>query len=146
MIRTLLAATAALSLTACDMVTPSGGDATGLDIPEVENGDLSEATMIDVTRQLSSDEFEGRMPGTIGEEKTVALLIEKFQAAGLSPGNGDSWVQQVPLVEQPVFTRWNLSVSDLALSAIAFLRVGKASQSKSAGSAVGLPSGPGCPP
>jgi len=99
MIRTLLAATAALSLTACDMVAPSGGDATGLDIPEVENGDLSEATMIDVTRQLSSDEFEGRMPGTVGEEKTVALLIEKFQAAGLSPGNGDSWVQQVPLVE-----------------------------------------------
>ncbi|WP_307188479.1 M28 family metallopeptidase [Massilia sp. CF038] len=51
---------------------------------------------------LSSDALEGRAPNTPGEEKTVAYLIEQFQAAGLKPG-GDvvdgkaSWTQKVPL-------------------------------------------------
>ncbi len=90
----------ALSLAACDaMPLPGGAVPDALDIPEVEPGELSEATMIDVTQMLSSDEFEGRMPGTKGEELTVALLIDRFEKAGLKPGNGDSWVQEVPLVE-----------------------------------------------
>ena len=55
--------------------------------------------MREITRILSSDEFEGRMPGTRGEQLTVALLIERFRAAGLQPGNNGSWVQQVPLIE-----------------------------------------------
>ncbi|QFT76516.1 M28 family metallopeptidase [Erythrobacter sp. THAF29] len=88
----------ALALASCDMM-PGGSDAPELDIPEVEPGELSVDTMKDITRQLSSDEFEGRMPGTKGEELTVALLTERFEAAGLQPGNGDSWVQEVPLVE-----------------------------------------------
>lgn len=89
---------AALALAACDSM-PGGNAAPALDIPEAAPGELSEQTMKDVTRQLSSDEFEGRMPGTIGEEKTVALLKERFEAAGLEPGNNGSWVQEVPLVE-----------------------------------------------
>jgi hypothetical protein len=76
-----------------------GGGADALDIPEIAPGELSEATMKDVTRLLSSDAFEGRMPGTPGEEKTIALLTERFKAAGLQPGNGESWVQEVPLIE-----------------------------------------------
>ena len=40
-----------------------------------------------------------RAPGTPGEEKTVAYLIEEFEKAGLKPGNNGSWVQEVPLVE-----------------------------------------------
>jgi hypothetical protein len=86
---------ASLALSACAATTGN----TALDIPEVAQGDISQATMVDVTRTLSSDEFEGRMPGTMGEEKTVALLSERFAAAGLQPGNNGSWVQQVPLVE-----------------------------------------------
>ncbi len=89
-----------LSLAACVSMPLNGGAMAGaLDIPEVEPGELSEATMIDVTRILSSDEYEGRMPGTNGEELTVALLIDRFKNAGLKPGNGTSWVQDVPLVE-----------------------------------------------
>jgi len=50
-------------------------------------------------RVLSSDEFEGRAPGTRGEELTVSYLVDQFRRAGLAPGNPDgSWVQQVPLV------------------------------------------------
>jgi len=90
----------ALALTACDgMPLPGGGVSAALDIPDVEAGELSQETMVDITRTLSTDEFEGRMPGTKGEELTVALLKERFEQAGLQPGNGDSWVQEVPLVE-----------------------------------------------
>lgn len=48
---------------------------------------------------LSADEMEGRKPGTEGERKTVAYLTEQFRALGLAPGNGGSFVQQVPMVE-----------------------------------------------
>ena len=51
------------------------------------------------TRVLSSDEFEGRAPGTIGEEKTAAYLVDQFTKIGLKPGNPDgSFIQRVPLV------------------------------------------------
>lgn len=91
-------AAAALVLAGCDAMKSNTG-IDGMDIPTVEPGALSEATMKDVTRILSSDAFEGRMPGTPGEEKTIALMVDRFKAAGLKPGNGDSWVQEVPLVE-----------------------------------------------
>ncbi len=60
---------------------------------------ISEQTLKDVTKELSSDAFEGRAPGTAGEEKTVAYLAKRFAAAGLQPGNKGSWYQDVPLVE-----------------------------------------------
>lgn len=48
---------------------------------------------------LASEEFEGRAPATVGEERTVQYLIEQFKAYGLQPGGVDgSWVQPVPLV------------------------------------------------
>jgi Zn-dependent M28 family amino/carboxypeptidase len=48
---------------------------------------------------LSADEFEGRAPASKGEEKTVSFLKEEFQKVGLKPGNGDSFFQEVPMVE-----------------------------------------------
>jgi Zn-dependent M28 family amino/carboxypeptidase len=51
------------------------------------------------TRVLASDEFEGRAPGSRGEELTVAYLTEQFKQLGLKPGNPDgTYVQNVPLV------------------------------------------------
>jgi Zn-dependent M28 family amino/carboxypeptidase len=48
---------------------------------------------------LSSDEFEGRAPGTPGEAVTVDYLLQQFKKLGLEPGNPDgTYVQQVPLV------------------------------------------------
>src|SRR3546814_2869144 len=52
-----------------------------------------------VTKELSSDAYEGRAPGTPGEEKTVAYIIKKYEEAGLKPGNNGEWTQDVPLVE-----------------------------------------------
>jgi Zn-dependent M28 family amino/carboxypeptidase len=55
--------------------------------------------VLEHTNVLSSDAFEGRAPGTAGEERTVAYLTEQLQKIGLSPGNPDgSWVQRLPLV------------------------------------------------
>ena len=51
------------------------------------------------TKVLSSDEFEGRGPGTRGEELTVSYLVGQFKKLGLKPGNSDgTYVQKVPLV------------------------------------------------
>src|SRR2546421_2865595 len=51
------------------------------------------------TRVLSSDEYEGRGPGTKGEELTVRYLVDQFRMLGLKPGNADgTYVQNVPLV------------------------------------------------
>jgi Zn-dependent M28 family amino/carboxypeptidase len=48
---------------------------------------------------LASDEYEGRGPGTVGEEKTVAYLTGQLRDMGLKPGNPDgTYVQKVPLV------------------------------------------------
>ena len=47
---------------------------------------------------LASDSFLGRKPCTAGETKTVAYLRQQFTAAGLEPGNGNSYVQEVPMV------------------------------------------------
>jgi hypothetical protein len=41
--------------------------------------------MSEIARTLASDEFQGRAPGTAGEEKTIPYLIEQFKAAGLEP-------------------------------------------------------------
>jgi Zn-dependent M28 family amino/carboxypeptidase len=48
---------------------------------------------------LASDDFEGRKPGTAGEEKTVDYIRRQFAEAGLKPGHGTTFFQSVPLVE-----------------------------------------------
>ena len=50
-------------------------------------------------RTLASDLFQGRAPGTIGEERTIGYLVGRFEALGLEPGGpGGQWVQTVPLL------------------------------------------------
>jgi Zn-dependent M28 family amino/carboxypeptidase len=70
--------------------------------PPVTVGDLPDIDAAAVLRHieiLASDAFEGRAPGSRGEELTVEYLVGQFQAFGLEPGNPDgTFVQQVPLV------------------------------------------------
>lgn len=50
-------------------------------------------------RELSSDAYEGRGPGTPGEDRTVSFLESRFRQLGLQPGNPDgSYIQKVPMV------------------------------------------------
>nr|WKN36934.1 M28 family metallopeptidase [Tunicatimonas sp. TK19036] len=60
---------------------------------------ITEQDLRDHVRTLASDEFEGRKPFTVGEEKTINYLENEFRNMGLEPGNGDSYLQAVPLVE-----------------------------------------------
>jgi Zn-dependent M28 family amino/carboxypeptidase len=61
--------------------------------------EIDDTAFGDHVRVLASDDFQGRRPGTAGEDKTVAYLIENFRKLGLKPGNGASFVQQVPLLQ-----------------------------------------------
>jgi Zn-dependent M28 family amino/carboxypeptidase len=62
-------------------------------------------------RRLTADEFAGRRPGTVGEEKTVAFLVARFRALGLKPGNGDSFLQTVPLLESQATADPTMSIA-----------------------------------
>ena len=64
------------------------------DLPKVEAPAILEHIKV-----LADDSFEGRAPGTPGEDKTVEYLTAKFKEIGLAPGNTDgTYVQKVPLV------------------------------------------------
>ena len=60
----------------------------------IDAGDFAEHV-----KQLASDEFGGRGPGTPGEQKTVEYIKAQFARIGLQPGNGSDWFQTVPMVE-----------------------------------------------
>src|SRR5262249_3264098 len=87
-----LAALAALTMTAADKATAPGTGPDPALRPALDS--FSPDALLKHIKVLSSDEFEGRAPGTAGEEKTVAYLTDQFKALGLKPGNPDgSYVQ-----------------------------------------------------
>jgi Zn-dependent M28 family amino/carboxypeptidase len=68
-------------------------------IPIGQLPDINMPAVLAHTKALSSDEFEGRAPGTKGEELTVAYVTDQFKSLGLKPGNTDgTYIQKVPLV------------------------------------------------
>ncbi len=107
---------------ASDEMAGTGADAAGETAATMEAADeaaplaatgISAETLLAETRVLASDEFEGRAPGSAGEDLTVEYLIEQFSALGLTPGNPDgTWVQDVPLVGITPQPPKNLVVSD----------------------------------
>jgi Zn-dependent M28 family amino/carboxypeptidase len=96
--RRVLATAMALALvTACSMTHERPAVSVETAAPALESVDGDR--LLSHIEILASDEFEGRLPGTAGEEKTVAYLLEQFQALGLEPGNPDgSFTQDVTLV------------------------------------------------
>ena len=85
--------------------------------------EIDDAVFRNDIRLLASDEFEGRKPGTPAEEKSVAFLTDQFRKLGLKPAFGESYVQQVPLVEISAAGDTVLSVS--GRGAAGRLRYGK---------------------
>ncbi|HVB58885.1 MAG TPA: M28 family peptidase [Candidatus Acidoferrales bacterium] len=60
---------------------------------------ISADRMLASIRTLSSNEFQGRGPGTAGEDLTLAYLQKQFRGMGLEPGNPNgTYLQAVPLV------------------------------------------------
>jgi Zn-dependent M28 family amino/carboxypeptidase len=67
--------------------------------PDAALRSFSADRILNHIRVLSSDEFEGRAPGSKGEQLTIKYLEDQFRSAGLEPGNPDgSYLQSVPLV------------------------------------------------
>lgn len=85
---------AVLALCACATTPLPQAPAPKPEVPE-----MSATIMKDMVRELASDAYEGRAPGTAGDAKSVAYITQQFAAAGLQPGNKGQWTQQVPLVE-----------------------------------------------
>jgi Zn-dependent M28 family amino/carboxypeptidase len=72
---------------------------------------ISVTTLKAVTKELSSDAYEGRAPGTAGETRTIDYLAKQMEAAGLKPGNKGSWYQDVPIVEITANPNMTLGIS-----------------------------------
>lgn len=53
----------------------------------------------DYTQILGADSMMGRKPFTPGETITVSYLASELEKLGFSPAFGDSWFQEVPMVE-----------------------------------------------
>ena len=63
-------------------------------LPQVDS-----AAVLAHTKVLASDEYEGRAPGTKGEELAVNYIVSEFRKVGLKPGITDgTYIQKVPLV------------------------------------------------
>jgi len=62
-------------------------------------GAIEADNLVQTVRTLASDQFQGRAPGTAGEDRTIGYLIGRLQALGLEPGGKDGrWTQAVPLL------------------------------------------------
>ena len=63
---------------------------------------------------LASDEYEGRMPGTRGEQKTLDYITQQLRAYGIAPLPGGSYLQDVPLVKKTPQPSTHLAVKSKA--------------------------------
>ncbi len=72
---------------------------TNISIDDNALNSISKDSYIEHIKILSSDEFEGRMPFTEGERKTITYIKDQFEKLGLKPGNKESFFQEVPMVE-----------------------------------------------
>ena len=74
--------------------------------------EISADRLAETVKVLASDTFEGRAPGTAGEDRTIGYLIGRFQALGLEPGGtGGSWTQEVPLLRTQLGTATRFAVN-----------------------------------
>jgi Zn-dependent M28 family amino/carboxypeptidase len=86
----------------CGSSTPTAyapGLSTSTHVPIGQLPAIDLDALLAHVKTLSSDEFEGRAPGTKGEELSVTYLADQFKKAALKPGNTDgTYFQNVPLV------------------------------------------------
>lgn len=60
---------------------------------------INDSSLAKYLSVIAADSLEGRKPFTTGETKTINYLKTEFEKLGLKPGNGDSYFQEVPMVE-----------------------------------------------
>ncbi|MBC3764486.1 M28 family metallopeptidase [Neptunicella marina] len=116
----LMALVPVVALTACDNAsqttskmeqTTNTGNTYEQAYQSISADDLREYTKV-----ISSDEFEGRLPTSLGEKKTLDYLTSELQKLGLQPGNGDSFLQPVELLEITASPDVSLTLGDEQLT------------------------------
>jgi Zn-dependent M28 family amino/carboxypeptidase len=100
----VLALSVLLSACSAEESRPPAEPAPG-PTPTVQRTTIGDLPEIDIdavlahTKVLSSDQFEGRGPGSKGDQLTVNYLVEELKKIGAKPGNTDgTFLQKVPLV------------------------------------------------
>jgi Zn-dependent M28 family amino/carboxypeptidase len=79
--------------------TPSSGSLPPPALPLASLPTIDPQRILQHIKVMSSNKFEGRAPGTNGEELSVAYIETQFHDFGLKPGNPDgTFIQKVPLV------------------------------------------------
>ncbi|MBB5885731.1 M20/M25/M40 family metallo-hydrolase [Xanthomonas sp. LMG 8992] len=124
----VLCLAAAAALTACKREAPAADAAPPAAAPaptaapaHAFSTGIAAADFAELVKTLSSDAFEGRGPGTPGEDKTVAYIRDQMQRIGLQPGNGDSWFQDVAMTETTAAPGTTLTIAhDGAARQLAF--------------------------
>ena len=88
----LFIAVAAVLVLSCNNPEKTGNDEEGM-------SSFNADSLVKDIKVLASDSFRGRKPFTEGETKTIAYLQDQFKAIGLQPGNGESYLQDVPMID-----------------------------------------------
>ncbi len=91
----LLSVCALLLLASCKQASEDqGASPDSLSVKAINDSSLTRYLSV-----IAADSLEGRKPFTIGETKTINYLKTEFSKLGLEPGNGNSYFQEVPMVE-----------------------------------------------
>lgn len=78
----------------------SGADRSApVEIDSLALNAISEESLVQHVKVLSSDDFLGRKPFGPGDTLTVNYIEQQFKDLGLAPANGDSYFQDVPMAE-----------------------------------------------
>jgi Zn-dependent M28 family amino/carboxypeptidase len=94
------------------IATGSAGARSSAETRAAPPAPISVERLAAITKTLASEKFEGRAPGTPGEARTLAYLVEQFKQAGLAPAGPDgSYLQAVPLVRTQVPDDASMSVT-----------------------------------
>jgi Zn-dependent M28 family amino/carboxypeptidase len=79
------------------------------------SGPIDPAKLSETIKVMAAVDFQGRSPGTDGETKTVAYLIQRFKDLGLEPGGEKGgWTQRVPLIRFQVSPASTFNISTKA--------------------------------
>jgi Zn-dependent M28 family amino/carboxypeptidase len=111
----------------CAAVDPARAQVSSQRVPEAAKtqpalNSIRRDELLKHIQILASDEFEGRAPGTRGEDLTVNYLVDQCKRLGLKPGNPEgTYLQSVPMVgftPQPAFSyRVGNQTTDVAFPA-----------------------------
>src|SRR6266850_6929177 len=72
--------------------------AAPIEPPKQVTSAIDAAGLLEHIKILGSDKFEGRAPGTAGENLSVEYITAQFKKLGLKPGNPNgTYTQEVPM-------------------------------------------------